>query len=66
MPIKIKFRTVVEVLDTVFELSDECYADLLIAALMFGHARSASLIHYPNDNYSSLYLVNLRPKYTLR
>lgn len=45
-----KFLTVIEVLRTVFTMSEECDRNLFIAACVGGMARSGSLIHWPMDN----------------
>lgn len=60
-----KFSTAVEVLGTVFNLTDECYRDLLITAVVAGMGRCGSLIHFPCDQLASNYLVDLRDEYPL-
>lgn len=55
-----KFLTAVEVLDSVFDLSTQCYEELLIVAALAAHGRSGSLIHYPEDNCASEVFINLR------
>jgi hypothetical protein len=55
-----KFLTAVEVLDTVFDMSQDCYDELLLVATLGSHGRSGSLIHYPEDNCASEVFINLR------
>ena len=55
-----KFLCAVECNNDVFLLSDDCYYEILVSAIVAAHGRSGSLIHYPEDNCASKILMNLR------
>lgn len=55
----VKFLTVIEVLRSVFDMSQECDRKLFIVACVFSMGRSGSLIHYPMDNLAGGKLTNL-------
>lgn len=55
-----KFLCSVECLDKVFNLSDGCYEEALISAIVAAHGRSGNLIHFPEDNCASDVLLDLR------
>jgi len=55
-----KFLCSVECLNQVFNLTDEAYEILLIAAIVASHGRSGNLIHFPEDNCAAISLLNLR------
>lgn len=55
-----KFFTVVEVLRSVFDLSEDCDRALYVVAVVFSMGRTGSLIHYPMDNLVGGYLTTLK------
>lgn len=55
-----KFICVVECLNKVFKLDDDCYRILLITAVLLAHGRSGNLIHFPEDNLAAIGLFELR------
>jgi hypothetical protein len=54
-----KFLTAVEVLGTVFDLTEKTKRTLLIAACVAAHGRSGNLIHFLQDNLAGIDLLDL-------